>query len=152
MIQDNRTQKYHVLTRGVILADNHLLVAHCIGMDNTFLPGGHVEFRESIRTSLRREINEELGLKCEVGPYIGAVEAEYEDEGIYHQEINHVFAAKLEGAEYRKNPPSQESHLEFYWIPVNEMDRHNLLPQPMRRIVENYINEAEGPFFESTFE
>lgn len=34
---------YHVLARGVIIKDFHLLVAHCKGMDNTFLPGGHVE-------------------------------------------------------------------------------------------------------------
>ncbi|TCZ71835.1 NUDIX domain-containing protein [Paenibacillus albiflavus] len=151
MIREEQPQKYHVLARGVIIHDNHLLVAHCIGMDNTFLPGGHVEFHESIRTSLYREIYEELGLKSEVGLYIGAVEAEHEDEGTYHQEMNHVFITKLENADYRKNPESKESHLEFYWIPINEMDRHNLLPQPMRKLIENYINEMQGPFFESTF-
>ncbi|MNO04936.1 hypothetical protein D3C81_2261360 [compost metagenome] len=60
--------------------------------------------------------------------------------------------SKLETADYRKNPESKESHLEFYWIPINGMDRHNLLPQPMRKIIENYINDIEGPYFESTFE
>ncbi|OKP88588.1 NUDIX hydrolase [Paenibacillus helianthi] len=151
MVKKEQTQKYHVLARGVILADNHLLVAHCLGMDNTFLPGGHVEFHESIKSSLYREIYEELGLISQVGPYIGAVEAGHEDEGTYHQEINHVFITTLENVDRRKNPESKESHLEFYWIPLSEMDVHNLLPQPMRKMITNYINGIEGPYFESTF-
>lgn len=142
--------KYHVLSRGVIIKDFHLLVAHCKGMDNTFLPGGHVEFHESMKTTLDREINEELGLTSEVGAYLGAVEASYEDGGVYHQEINHVFATKLEYLDLGTNPESKESHLEFYWIPVNEMDRHNLLPEPMRKLIHNYIRGTEGPYFEST--
>ncbi|MBM6996016.1 NUDIX domain-containing protein [Paenibacillus sp. DXFW5] len=152
MIQEKVTLKYHVLARGVILTDQHLLVAHCRGMDNTFLPGGHVEFHESIRCSLYREINEELGLTSEVGSYLGAVEAGYEDEGVYHQEINHVFVTQLENVDPRTNPESKESYLVFYWIPVDEMDRHNLLPEPMRKLIMNYIRGTKGPYFESTFE
>ncbi|WP_231586788.1 NUDIX domain-containing protein [Paenibacillus sp. E194] len=103
-------------------------MAHCIGMDNTFLPGGHVEFREGMQESLSREIFEELGLQCEVKQYIGAVEAGYEDNNVYHQEINHLFIADAQGIEHSWNPESKEQHLEFYWIHVNEMDEHNLLP------------------------
>nr|WP_155606343.1 NUDIX domain-containing protein [Paenibacillus timonensis] len=83
------------MARGVILTERHLLVAHCKGMDNTFLPGGHVEFQESIRSSLYREIKEELGLSSEV---------------------------------------------------------HNLLPEPMRKLIMNYICGTKGPYFESTLE
>ena len=145
-------QKYHVLARGVILSNNHLLVAHCVGMDNTFLPGGHVEFHEGIKEALSREVWEEIGLKCKVKQYIGAVEADHEDEGIYHQEINHLFITELEDMEYVHNPESKEAHLEFYWIPIHEMDEHNLLPTPVRKVIRNYVNKDEGPFFESTFE
>ncbi|WP_334076651.1 NUDIX domain-containing protein [Paenibacillus sanfengchensis] len=151
MENQDQPQKYHVLARGLILAGNHLLVAHCKGMDNTFLPGGHVEFHESIRTSLKREIYEELGLESELGAYIGAVEAAYEDKGVYHQEIGHVFVARLENADPTNNPVSQESHLEFYWIPIDEMGIHNLLPLPVRNMIEKYIQGGTGPFFESTF-
>ncbi|RRJ61697.1 NUDIX domain-containing protein [Paenibacillus oralis] len=145
-------EKYHVLARGIILSQDCLLVAHCIGMDNTFLPGGHVEFREGIRKTLAREIHEELGLTCEVKQYIGAVEADYEDQGIYHQEINHLFITELEGADPTRNPVSQEKHLEFYWIPIDEMELHHLLPAPIRKVIKNYVDQARGPYFESTFE
>ncbi len=43
LYKDEKNQKYHVLARAVILSGEYLLVAHCIGMENTFLPGGHVE-------------------------------------------------------------------------------------------------------------
>ncbi|MDU4696502.1 MULTISPECIES: hypothetical protein [Paenibacillus] len=36
-MQEKATAKYHVLARGVIRSDHHLLVAHCKGMDHTFL-------------------------------------------------------------------------------------------------------------------
>ncbi|SDG36225.1 hypothetical protein SAMN04488542_13812 [Fontibacillus panacisegetis] len=61
MLKEEQPRKYHVLARGVILTDKYLLVAHCIGMDNTFLPGGHVEFHESIRTSFENYINDVEG-------------------------------------------------------------------------------------------
>lgn len=152
MKKQAQPQKYHVLARGAILADYHLLVAHCKGMDHTFLPGGHVEFHESIRTSLQREIHEELGLACEVGAYIGAVEAAYEDKGVYHQEIGHVFVTRLDHPDPGTNPTSQEDHLEFYWIPLDDMEKHNLLPVPVRSMIENYVKGVAWPFFGSTFE
>jgi len=63
-----------------------------------------------------------------------------------------VFVTQLANVDPRTNPESKENHLEFYWIPVDEMDRHNLLPEPMRKLIMNYIRGTKGPYFESTFE
>ncbi|MFD2612710.1 NUDIX domain-containing protein [Paenibacillus gansuensis] len=145
-------QKYHVLARGVILSGEYILVAHCIGMDNTFLPGGHVEFREGMKETLAREIAEEFGEECEVGTYLGAVEADFEQEDSYHQEINHVFQVTLPNLPHRVNPRSLEAHLEFYWIHLEEMIEHNLQPEPVRDIVKGYYRRDPGPFWGSTFD
>ena len=152
-MKEEKKQKYHVLARGIILSEEreYILVAHCIGMDNTFLPGGHVEFGEGIRTTLSREIEEELGLMSEIKEYIGVVEAEFVHEEIYHQEINHIFETEIEGLSHRRNPVSKESHLEFYWIHIDEMEKHNLQPVPARKLIKDYINEESGPYFTSTF-
>lgn len=149
---DTNNQKYHVLARGVILSDGFLLVAHCKGMDNTFLPGGHVEFRESMRTTLSREILEELGQESIVREYLGCVEADFELPTTYHQELNHLFRVELPYIDHPVNPESQENHLEFYWIRINEMEQHNLQPYPVREVIQRYFNKEEGPFWESTFE
>ncbi|NOV02216.1 NUDIX domain-containing protein [Paenibacillus planticolens] len=148
----DKKQTYHVLARGIILSGDFLLVARCIGMDHTFLPGGHVEFHEGIRASLAREIKEELGLASEVKTYIGAVEAEFDLEDVYHQEINHLFLADVPAINHQQNPESIEKHLEFYWIPLNEMEAHNLQPYPVRTVITQYVYEGLGPYFESTFQ
>ncbi|OBY80993.1 NUDIX hydrolase [Paenibacillus sp. KS1] len=148
-MQCEMQQKYHVLARGIMLSGEYLLVAHCIGMDNTFLPGGHVEFREGMQESLSREIFEEMGLQCEVKQYIGAVEAGYEDNNVYHQEINHLFIADAQGIDHSRNPESKEQHLEFYWIHVNEMDKHNLLPYPVREAITHCKSGNRTPFWGS---
>ncbi|OPA73786.1 NUDIX hydrolase [Paenibacillus selenitireducens] len=145
-------QKYHVLARGVILSEGHILVAHCKGMDNTFLPGGHVEFKEGIRATLSREIKEEFGQESTVQKYIGCVEADYETDDTYHQEINHMFRVELSELNYPAEAVSNESHLEFYWIPIHEMERHNVLPAAVRDVIRRYIDQEDGPFWESEME
>jgi 8-oxo-dGTP diphosphatase len=145
-----KKQKYHVLARGVVLSGEYVLVAHCKGMDNTFLPGGHVELGEGMRTSLSREIKEELGLDSIVKGYLGAIEADYEYKEVYHQEICHIFEVEMLAVDHTRNPESQEAHLEFYWIPIAEMEAHNLLPLPLRGFIRNFVNRETGPFFETT--
>ena len=58
---------------------------------NTFLPGGHVEFGESAKDALVREIDEELGITCTVGKFLGLVEHKWMNKGVLNCEINQVF-------------------------------------------------------------
>ena len=58
-------QPFHHLARGIVLRDGKVLLARAIGHQNTFLPGGHIEFGESAKDALKREVFEELGLACE---------------------------------------------------------------------------------------
>lgn len=149
-MKNTENHKYHVLARGVIISKESILVAHCKGMDNTFLPGGHVEFREGMKTTLSREIKEELGRDCLVQEYIGCVEADYESSNIYHQEINHLFRVELPDIHTDLNPVSKENHLEFYWIKINDMEQHNLQPYPVRDIIVRYLNKEKGALWDST--
>ncbi|WP_223067916.1 NUDIX domain-containing protein [Paenibacillus caui] len=143
-MENLNNQRYHVLARGVIVSEGHLLIAHCKGLDNTFLPGGHVEFHEGIRETLSREIREELGWASKVKEYIGAVEAEFDHEQVYNQEMNHLFAAEIPGLDCSTNPVSQEGHLEFYWISLDTMEEHNLQPFPVREMIRDYIRNRRG--------
>lgn len=127
-----------IVVRAVIVVEGHLLVAHCKGAANTFLPGGHVEFGESLPTALARELFEEVGLCVQVSNYIGMVEHQWIESDRYRHQINHVFAALLPNVHTPSPLESREDHLEFFWIPLSELSQHNLLPPPLIKLVEHF--------------
>ena len=87
--------------------------------------------------SLAREIDEELGLRCRVRAFLGAVEAQWPDPDPKHYEVNHLFL--VEFAEPGVAPASREAHLRFFWCPVDELAAHNLLPKPLRELIAGYV-------------
>ncbi|WP_223308689.1 NUDIX domain-containing protein [Bacillus thuringiensis] len=90
------------------------------GYTNTFLPGGHIEFGESAKDALIREIQEELGIKCTVNNFLGLVEHKWEKNGELHCEVNQVFA--VNSHELQNNLKSSESHLKFFWCDGKHLD------------------------------
>ena len=130
-------QVFHNLVRGLALSEGHVLVAHEIGASNTFLPGGHIEIGEFVESALVREILEEIGYRASVGKFLGCVEQLWEEDGCKNYEINHLFQLHIPDLDYRTNPKSLESHLEFYWLQISELKKHNLQPSPIIRLIEN---------------
>ena len=51
---------------GVLLKDRRFLVTRSKGKDFFIAPGGKVETGESVRTALKRELKEELGIEVDV--------------------------------------------------------------------------------------
>jgi len=141
---------FHNLARGIIISDNKVLLAHAIGHRNTFLPGGHIEFGESAPIALKREIEEEMGLSCDIESFLGVVEHKWEKNKVIHCEINQAFKVKIPEIEAPISPTSQEPHIEFYWVPMNELDKHNLQPYPFRKLIQQLVNNDDSVWWEST--
>jgi 8-oxo-dGTP diphosphatase len=140
-----------VVVRGVILVDGCVLVAHCKGATNTFLPGGHVEFGESLPTTLARELMEEVGLCVQVSNYLGAVEHQWIEGDRHRHQINHVFVALLPNLDALPTLESREEHLEFFWVRPSELSQHNLMPSPLIKLVEHFVEGDRTTFWDSTF-
>ena len=68
------------IARALIRMGDDVLLARTKGADNTFLPGGHIEFGESAEGALIRELQEELGLIAVVQNFRGAVEHTFEQK------------------------------------------------------------------------
>lgn len=143
-------KKFHLITRAVILRENHVLLAHQKEADNTFLPGGHVEIGESAVSALKREIDEELHLEAEVLEYLGAVEAGWEDGLFKHYEINHLFKVNINTTEICNSVSSYEDHLEFFWSPIDELVKNNLLPYPLIPLIRRLAAGDNSVWWESS--
>jgi 8-oxo-dGTP diphosphatase len=143
---------FHHLARGILIQNNKVLLAHAIGHKNTFLPGGHIEFGESAKDALVREIDEELGIKCEVESFLGLVEHKWEKKGVINYEINQAFVVKSNELKTSFVPESQESHIEFLWCDVSSKEFNNLQPYPFRKLIEQYINGNKSIWWESTLD
>jgi 8-oxo-dGTP diphosphatase len=123
--------RFHYLARGFCFVDGQVLLAHQRGAENTFLPGGHIRPGERAEDTLVREIREELGRTAVVKHFVGAVECVYTQDAWENHELNLLFVVAVAGLESGSPPASCESHLEFLWSRPEELQGHNLLPQPL---------------------
>ena len=136
-----------VIARALILRNDEILLAHAKGEDNTFLPGGHVEFGEFTITALKRELEEELDVETETLEFVGVLEHKYET---YH-EINLIHLTKIKGRLLETGVKSKERKLEFFWVKINELEKSNLLPKPLIQLIPKWIKEKKV-FFQSTLD
>ena len=114
------------------MQDGKILLCRAKGGATTYLPGGHIEFGETGRQALVREVKEELGVDAETGAFLGVVENAFEQHGKPHAEINLVYELKLPAA----TPPcAQEDWIEFEWRDRAHLD--DLLPATFRRLSDD---------------
>ena len=117
-----------IIARGVCVQDGKILLCKAKGGATTYLPGGHVEFGETGRQALVREIKEELGLDAQAGAFLGVVENAFLQHGKPHAEINLVYALSLAEGE----TTAQEDWIEFEWRALSNLD--DLLPEAFRKL------------------
>lgn len=133
------------IVRGVCVVDGHVLLCRPKKGGYAYLPGGHIEFGETSRAALVREMREETGLDAAVGDFLGVVESQFEQHGKRHCEISLVYRLTLGGCplagEERGASPrlpavaAQEDWIEFAWWPLDRLDEANLLPPEMKRLM-----------------
>ena len=116
------------IARGVCVVDGKILLCKAKGGKTTYLPGGHIEFGETGRQALVREIKEELGLDSSTGAFLGVVENSFLQHGAPHSEINLVY----ELSEPPETPTSAEDWIEFEWRPLSDLG--DLLPKAFRKL------------------
>ena len=122
------------IARGVCILDGKVLL--CLPKDRSYsyLPGGHIEFGETGREALVREMKEETGLDATAGELLGVVESSFVQKGEKHCEINLIYEMKVEVEEGGRqwNVPSCEDWICFDWVDCGKIDSANLLPPEMK--------------------
>ena len=130
-MQEYELAGIETIARGVAIIDGEVLLCRAKGGRSSYLPGGHIEFGETAREALVREIREEMGVEATTGRFLGAVENSFMQHGKPHAEINLVFELKF--AE-KPEAAAKEDWIEFEWVRLDELERANLLPGVFKTI------------------
>ena len=123
------------IARGVVVRGGKLLLCRAKGSATSYLPGGHIEFGETGRAALVREMKEETGLAVTTGEFLGVVENSFQQHGRPHAEINLVYAMTLDDPD--AEVVSVEDWISFEWCPLDSLAGAGLLPEAFRRLGES---------------
>ena len=122
------------IARGIFIRDGRILLCKAKGGTSTYLPGGHIEFGETGRMALAREMKEEMGVDTSIGAFRGVVENSFVQKGKKHAEINLVYDMEFDGADTAK---AVEGWIEFVWWPLDSLKDANLLPEAFSVLADN---------------
>ncbi|MGH9000083.1 MAG: NUDIX hydrolase [Acidimicrobiia bacterium] len=89
------------------------------------LPGGRVDFGETLAQAVAREVQEETGVDVDVGEFLGWVERMGTEPAPYHYVILD-FAATLPGPPGPLVPGDDAG--DARWVPLSEMTTLDLVP------------------------
>lgn len=135
---------FEIITRAVIINRGKILLCHQKNKRYYFFPGGHIEFGESAKDALRRELKEEFGAKVVNAKLIGSSENFYGKTKAKHHELNLIFAVKLNTPKVQ----AVEDHIYFSWIAIENFQRITVLPKSLHKAVTNWLKDKK-PFWAS---
>jgi ADP-ribose pyrophosphatase YjhB (NUDIX family) len=126
-MKNQQKRKIEIIVRGVCVANKSILLCHGKNASYTYLPGGHVEFGETVSSALKRELKEEMGVPIRIKRFLGCFENHFKQKGKIHCEINLVFEFTI-SASQKAVVNAREKHIEFLWVPLNKLKEYNVQP------------------------
>ena len=138
-------QATEIIARGVCLHRDHVLLCRNRKHGNVYLPGGHIEGEERAPDALRRELAEELGLRCAIGRFLCTIQHAFDEENHRVVEINFVFIFRLPYASLRQAPISAEKKLEFLWWPLKTLTQSGVEPRILARCLPGWLRGTTKP-------
>lgn len=137
--------KLNIRAAGIIEHNGKILVHKEISKDHYALIGGRVKIGEDSKTTIKREIKEELGKEIKTTGYIATIENFFEEKGQKYHEILFVHKAEFINEEDKKieqtlkNVEGKEN-LRYEWIEKSKIEEYKILPGTIKEILkENKI-------------
>lgn len=144
----------HVLARAVIVDHDHVLVCKTrdLPVPFCFLPGGHIEHEESAEAAVIRELLEESGAQCTIKRFLGCLEHRFEpghNSICHNHEYNFFFEAESDALKVQNPLVSLEDHIELVWVPLREIDSIDFRPEPLKRLLPEWLKSTQNNAFQS---
>ena len=131
----------NVRATAVIVHDGKILIHHNKIDKHNVLIGGRVKIGEDSATTIKREVEEELGKAIEVKDYIATIENFFEENGKKFHE--YMFVHKCEFADdkdkdinYTLKNIEGEDEIEYIWINLKDLSKCNILPKALNKILK----------------
>ncbi|MGI4775496.1 MAG: NUDIX domain-containing protein, partial [Janthinobacterium lividum] len=145
----------HNLARAVIIKNDHILLGYDPrskpihyyepGARFYYLPRGHIEFKESAKAALIREIQEEIGHTAIIERYLGSIENNWSFDGdsiYYHtHEVNHIFKCDVLDIDPKIELPQVDADVAFHWVKLNELYNINLRPVKLKELIPTWLSQ-----------
>ena len=104
-------------------------------------PGGRIDVHEDSKTSIERELIEELNLKADLNlKYI--VEMFIKSPKTKYHEIGFYFVTKINENLIENNFKSLDGDSYFMWVPIKDLDKYKMLAKPIQdKVINNEITD-----------
>lgn len=130
---------FELCVRAIIRWSGKILVCENKEKNYYFFPGGHINFGESAKEALERELKEELYISIKNISFIGAIENVFKEGGRKHHELNLVFNVKVE----RVKDKSKEDHIDFLFFSTNRFAKETIFPLALRDNVIKWLRNKK---------
>lgn len=132
-------QKVNIGVRLIITKENKILLTKSKGSDFFFLPGGGLEYGESIKGAIKRELKEEVGMVVKNCEFVGINETKFIDNDILCHGIDLVFNTIVKMVITK----SKENHIDFFLKDFKELKNLKILPKPLKQKVIKWLSNKK---------
>ena len=146
---DVEDYKLNIRAAAIIIHNNKLLTHKDTRLNFYGLLGGRIEIGEDSKTTILREMQEEMGKEVEITGYVGTVENFFEVEGSKYHEIEIIHKAEFLKEEDKKleqtikNIEGKE-HLQYEWVEIDKIDEYDIRPQIIKKILKEKVFPIHG--------
>jgi len=128
---------FELCVRVIILNKGKILVCHNKERKYYFFPGGHINFGETAKEALKRELKEELDIKIKNCFFIGAIENVFKEQGKMHHELDLVFNVEAEEI----HDKSKEDHISFFFLDMEKFSKEAVFPIALRDNIIKWLKD-----------
>jgi len=130
---------FEVCVRAIIQNNGKILICYEKGKDYYFTPGGHIEFGETAKETLCRELKEELNISIKRCSFIGTVENIFIQDGEHHHELDLIFNVEAENV----SDKSREDHIDFFFMDIDKFSKEKILPTALQKSILKWLKNKK---------